>query len=447
MWVYQPGRGMPTAHARRVSAGSYAACTVVIGLLATSVHAEGPALTFGEAERIAIERSQRIAAQDLSVAAARERGAAAGALPDPVLKLGVDNLPVDGPARFSTQRDFMTMRRIGLSQEWVRSSTRQLREARGAGTVKLTEAERQVTLGSVQRATAVAWLDAHYAAAALTELEGQKKQSEGETAAVEAAYREGRGKLVDVFAARSASAEIGDGAIDATRRLRVAQSSLARWVGDSANQLLAGRPAIDEIPWHRHELAAQLDDHPDIRLAKQRSELARTDLKLAEAATKPDWTVELSYAARGEAFSNMVSVGIAVPLQVNRRDRQSREIAARRAELAQAEADREDMRREHVAEIDALLAQWDSDRARRDRYQTDIVPLAAHRSEAALAAYRGGRGTLADVLAARRNEIDVHLKALEVEASAARAWALLTYLVPAPSNPPSTREPSEESLP
>lgn len=444
MWNYQVPRAAPNGRNRQSAAAWRPACAVFIGLLATSVFADESALTLGRAERIAVERSQQLAAADLGITVARERASVSGTLPDPLLKFGVDNLPVEGAARFSTQRDFMTMRRIGLSQEWVRPSTRHLQDARGSDALKVSEAGRTVTLAAVQRETAVAWLEAHYATATVAELRAQKEQAEREVVAAEAAYREGRRTLADVFAIRGVAAEIDERLIDTSRRLRVARSALARWVGEPANLPLAGRPSIDEIPWHGHELVAQLEDHPDIRLASQRAELARTELRLAEAAKKPDWSIELSYAARGEGFSNMVSVGFSVPLQINRHDRQNREVAARRAELSQAEADRVDMRRAHTAESEALLAQWDSDRARRDRYQIDILPLATHRSEAALAAYRGGRGTLTDVLAARRSEIEMRIKALEVEASAARAWAALNYLVPdanvAPSPPTAPPE-------
>ena len=446
MWNVQMPCALPMARVWPTGAASRAACAIFIGLLATSAFADDSVLTFGQAQRIAVERSRQLAAGDLGIAASRERAPVAGTLPDPILKFGVDNLPVNGAARFSTQRDFMTMRRIGLSQEWVRPYTRHLRDARGSDAVKVSEAERTVTLATVQRETAIAWLDAHYAVAIVAELKAQQEQAEHDVVAAEGAYREGHGTLADVFAIRGVAAEIDERVIDVARRVRIARSALARWVGEPAHSPLAGRPSIDEIPWHSHELVAQLEDHPDIRLASQRAELARTELRLAEAAKKPDWSIELSYAARGEGFSNMVSVGFSVPLQIDRGARQNREVAARRAELSQAEADRADMRRAHTAETEALLAQWESDRARRDRYQSGILPLATHRSEAALAAYRGGRGTLTDVLAARRNEIDMRIKALEVEASAARAWAALNYLVPDANvaRSPPTAPPEEQ---
>ena len=110
--------------------------------------ADDAALTFGQAEQIAVEHSQQLAAGDLGIAASRERAPVAGTLPDPMLKFGIDNLPVDGATRFSTQRDFMTMRRLGLSQEWVRPSTRRLHDARGTDAVKVSEAERAVILAA-----------------------------------------------------------------------------------------------------------------------------------------------------------------------------------------------------------------------------------------------------------------------------------------------------------
>ncbi|MFT5035336.1 MAG: hypothetical protein ACI87L_001178, partial [Litorivivens sp.] len=84
-------------------------------------------LTLAEAQRIAINRSQQLVAQDALGAALREQALAAGQLPDPVLKAGIDNLPANGPDSFSLTRDFMTMRRIGISQELPRAAKRQLR--------------------------------------------------------------------------------------------------------------------------------------------------------------------------------------------------------------------------------------------------------------------------------------------------------------------------------
>jgi outer membrane protein TolC len=64
------------------------------------------------------------------------------------------------------------------------------------------------------------------------------------------------------------------------------------------------------------------------------------------------------------------------------------------------------------------------------RTRGELLPLAAQRSDAALAAYRGGTGTLAAVLDARRGELDARLTLIQQEQAAARAWAWLQFVIP-----------------
>jgi outer membrane protein TolC len=47
-----------------------------------------------------------------------------------------------------------------------------------------------------------------------------------------------------------------------------------------------------------------------------------------------------------------------------------------------------------------------------------------------LGAYRGGKSSLSDVLVARRNETEVRLQALQLQADTARLWAQLNFLFP-----------------
>ena len=95
----------------------------VAGILALSsvAHAANIPLTLEEAQRRAVLRSSQLSAQDFTVAAAREMAVAAGQLPDPVLTLGLDSWPVNGPNRFSFGDDDFTMGRVAVAQEWTRA--------------------------------------------------------------------------------------------------------------------------------------------------------------------------------------------------------------------------------------------------------------------------------------------------------------------------------------
>jgi outer membrane protein TolC len=433
------------ARPSRAQVGGYSAyifrvASVIAALTSGSAICAGESpLTLAEAQRLATARSAQIEAGDLGISASKDRAVAAAERPDPVVRFGVDNLPVNGADRFSLQRDFMTMRSVGVMQEITRPSKLRLRAERSQRAVQLAEVERTQALASVQRAAAVAWLERYYAEAMEQNVLQQVRAAQLEESAAEAAYREGKGIAADAVAARGLRAQLDDQAIEASRQVRSSKIALARWVGTAADWPLAGKPAIDVIRLHRHELESQLADHPEILALQRQEELAQSEVELARANRHPDWTVELMYSQRGAGFSNMASLEFSLPLQVHRADRQDRELAAKVAEASKAKAEREDMLRRHVAEIDVMIDEWDSARQRHERYAKEIIPLAMDRTTTTTAAYRGGKAKLGDVLAARRNEIDVRFQALQVEARAARLWAELRFFSAADADATASR--------
>ena len=165
-------------------------------------------------------------------------------------------------------------------------------------------------------------------------------------------------------------------------------------------------------------------------LAAQES-TAQLDSKIAQASKHPDWTWELSFAQRGSAYSNMISLGVSIPLQIAPSRRQDRDIAAKNALIDQLHAQREDLLRAHTTELRVMQAEWASFGERIKRVDDGLIPLATERTTAANIAYRSGTGLLTAVLDARKNEIDVRMQRLDLEREQARAWAQLKYLIPA----------------
>lgn len=387
-------------------------------------------LSLTRAQQVAVARSSQLAAKDFATTAAREMAVASRQLPDPVVRAGVDNLPVNGPDQFSLTKDFMTMRRIGISQELVRGEKRALRGQRFEREADKATAERAETLALVQREVALAWVERYFAEAAVAVLADQAAQSKNEIQAAEGAYRAGRGTQADVYSAQSALAMYLDRASEAARRVKNAKVMLTRWVGDQADLALERPSLFDSVRIDGRALEKTLAHHPRIAVLNQVEELAAAEARLATANRRPDWTVELMYQQRGPAYSNMVSVGFSLPFQLDRKNRQDREVAARLAGVEQARAERDDALREHVAQTQALLNEWENYRERTVRYRDEIIPLADARTRASLVAYSGGKSMLNDVLLARRNEIDVRLQALALELDAAKLWAQLNFLLP-----------------
>jgi outer membrane protein TolC len=394
-------------------------------------------LSLEQAQRRAVERSRQVAAQGHAVDASRDMAVAAGQLPDPVLKFGVDNLPVNGPDRGSLTNDFMTMRRVGVMQEITRSDKRQARAARFERTADKSLAEKAVTTAAIERDTALAWLDRYYAERMAAVVAEQGQQAKLEIQAAEGAYRAGRGNRAELITARNALVMFEDRNSEAQRRVKNATTMLVRWVGDAGISPLAGKPAIDRIRLDPSSLHSQLEHHPQIAVMSSQQSIAEADAQLAQANKKADWSVEVAYQQRGPAYSNMVSIGVSVPLQWAQGNRQDREVAAKLAMVEQAKAEKEDALRAHIAETRVMIAEWENNRERLARFERELLPLANERTGAVIAAYRGGKASLADVLAARRNEIDVRTQALQLEAETARLWAQINFLFPteAPTHP------------
>jgi len=387
-------------------------------------------LTLPEAQRLAVARSGQLAAQQYAVTAAREMAVAAGQLPDPVATLGVNNLPVNGADAWSFTRDFMTMTSVGVMQEFTRAEKRAARAERFDREASKALAEKDARVAAIQRDTALAWLDRYYAEAMQAVIAEQKRQAEVEIDAAEGAYRAGRGNLADVLAARNALVLLDDRASEVGRKASAARIALARWIGNDANAPLAGSPAIDSIRLDPGTLEADLAHHPEIAVLAWKEEVAAAEVRMAQTNKKADWSVALMYSQRGPAYSNMISVNVSVPLQWDQANRQDREVAAKLAMRDEMRAEREDMLRAHAAEVRAMIAEWENDRERRTRYEREVLPLATERTQATLAAYRGAKASITDVLAARRSEIDVRLQALQLDMDTARLWAQLNFLDP-----------------
>ena len=165
-------------------------------------------------------RSRLVSAIESQAQAAREMAAAAGQLPDPVLKLGLNNLPIDGPDRYSVSRDFMTMRSAGLMQELTRADKRSARVRRAEREVDLAKVTRQATIAALQRDTALAWFDRSFQESMRELLQGQIAQAELQVQAAETLYRSGKGSQAEVFAARGSVEQLRDGLSQAERQVR-----------------------------------------------------------------------------------------------------------------------------------------------------------------------------------------------------------------------------------
>src|SRR5882724_8030076 len=137
-------------------------CVLLICFIAAADLAVAEPLSFDAALELATRSSPDIAVQTASVEAAQSASVAAGRLPDPKLTVGVENFPVTGEERGSLTRDFMTMRKVGLMQDVPNGGKREARSAAAAADADRAQSERRVSILTVRRDTALAWLARYY---------------------------------------------------------------------------------------------------------------------------------------------------------------------------------------------------------------------------------------------------------------------------------------------
>ena len=406
----------------------------LLAALSGAVHAQP--LSLPEALALAESRSPQLAAQRASAEAAGALVPAAGENPDPKLLLGIENVPVEGGDRWSVTADGMTMRRYGVMQDFVRGEKRELRQARAGAEARREAAMVEMQRADLRRDVATAWLERHYAERAQQLLQSLAREAELQVQVSTAEVGAGKLTGAEGIAARALRATLVDRRQEAELKARRATAILGRWLAADAARPLGAAPDVRTLPAHHSAaLEANLELHPHLAVYAPMEAAAEAEMKLAAAATKPDWSLELSYGQRGSAFTDMVTLMFRMELPIFASRRQDPATASKVKQLEVVRAQAQDARQRHLAEIRAGLVDWEVANARLERHERELVPLSEERQRAAVSAYEGGRMDLVAVLEARRNVIEARLAALSAELEVARAWAQLAFLVPERKQP------------
>ena len=384
-------------------------------------------LSFDEATRLARDQAPSLVAQSSALAGAQAAQPAAAALPDPRLTLGVDNLPISGPDRYSLTRDFMTMQRIGLMQEVPNRGKREARVAGAQARVEREQAVLAVAQLAVQREAALAWLAVHFAerrAAQLVELERENRIL---LDTLDARVAAGKAMPAEGTMARQEALALADRRDDVQRDVAKARAALRRWVGARADEALeGGPPALAVQP---DAVRAGLHRHAEVAPYAPMQAMAQSELSEARAEQNGDWGWEVSYNKRGSQYGDMVSFQFSFDLPWQKDQRQQPQIAARLKEVQRIEAERDETLRRHREEIEMQLAELQALDTQRERLERSGQPLAAERVALAMASYQAGRADLGAVLMARREAIDTGLRLIELDMQRAALRVRLTTLI------------------
>jgi outer membrane protein TolC len=390
-------------------------------------------ISLQDAVRLAVARAPMLEARRASVTAAEQEAARAVALPDPMLTVGIDNLPVTGSDAFSTGADFMTMKKIGLRQELPARVKRDARQLLATRQVDEAAAQSEAERLDVQRNAADAWTQLWTTQQQLLALHRLRGQAVLVVAIAKARLAGGDGSASDALASKAALMEL-DGRIEAARAdSQAAQAGLERWLGTAGIDATTDATGFDELPVREAGLLERIDRLGPLLTQSAQVETAAAAIDLARAERHPDWIVGLSYGQREHGRDDMITFEIGVGLPLFKRNRQDRGVAARESDYQAALASQEDLRRQEIARVRAGIAQWQGLKRQVALYRDSLHPLAHDRSQATLAAYRAG-GPLQPWLDSRRDDLEAHLVQAQQLGALAQAWVALAYLLPTESH-------------
>lgn len=401
-------------------------------LLGESARAQQSPLSLAEAERLALTEEPGQRALLDRAEALEEQSVAAGQLPDPKLRMGISNFPIESGG-FTTEA--MTQAQVGIQQAFPPGRTL---EARTRHFESLAEEQAETADGrgrDVRSAVRHAWLETYYWSHAAGIVRDARPFFSDLVTITRSLYSVGRKNQQDVLRADLELSRLDDRLLDIRKQRLRARSALSQWVGSPAAQrpLAEGLPDWDELP-ELSELEAQLTTHPALKAAEARIEARDNVVQLAREKFKPGWALDVGYGYRdgslpnGEPRSDFVSAMVTVDLPLFRRNRQNRELAAALSERRAADESRDELHRRLKSQLESEYARWQELTRRIDLYDRSILKQTAEHAQAALAAYQSEAGDFADVMRGYIDELNTRLDYLRLQIERDQSYAVLANL-------------------
>ena len=386
----------------------------------------GPVLTLAEAIALASGDQPIIAAFSREAEALEQAAVAARSLPDPQVSLGIQDFPVTGRTTFSPTEDEFTMYTIGVMREQVRRSKREAQAQRILADALVSQRKASAEERHIRREVMIAWIDAVEARAKQKLLERLIADLRTGRKVIEAGIPTGGSTSAPAL---QADAEIGleeSQLADAKRAEVRARAQLARWIGTAA----ASRPLPDSLPdieLPKAHPAHAVGVHPELLVARAEEQAALRQVDVARRERKPDYSWSVSVGLR-PSYGQMVSAGVSIPLQLNRRGKQDRLIAEASARADAARLRAEDKRRELERDYATALADYEGAGAELERINKEAIPSLEAAFSAAQARYAGGGGTLDQPFAIVRRYVEITIQSVETMAKRGRAAAQLIHV-------------------
>ncbi|HKM95632.1 MAG TPA: TolC family protein [Buttiauxella sp.] len=401
------------------------------GLLAMSVFTANAAEFSLQQTLTAAERySAELSANRNQSNALNAMADSARQLPDPKLKFGIENVPVQGGNSHRLTREGMTMQRIGIMQDYISEEKRDRKAETILAQSASSAAKANVIRAELLRTTAQAWMDLALSEKVLVTAQKLVAETERQVGVQKATVASGSNPASSVVDIRMTLLDMQDKVTLAQRDVVLAQTRLLRLTGEDIDSVSGNLPRYQRLPADPKVLEQGVGQHPEVIEAAREADVAKARSAQSAVAAKPNVGVEVYYAHRADDYEDLGGVMFTVDMPLFKSQRQDKDLAADMSRSMEANDQLAIANRERVALVRTLVAQYQAAQTLWLRQQDEILPLQHQRLSLIEAQYRSGQSTLSDLLNARRTLLDTQLTAYSAEKTVAETWAALRYLTP-----------------
>lgn len=399
-------------------------------LLAFSVNVHA-GLDINEVVRLALEADPVIAASEARALALGDTAIADGQLPDPKLKTGLYNLPLDD---LDIDREPTTQLRLGVVQAFPRGKTLHFKQLQTESMANAEQASSENTTRKLVRDARNQFLELYYQLQAEQLIHKTRRLFAQLVDITRTHYANGRANQQDVLRASLELSRLDDRTTRILNEADKARAVLMRWIGDAA--LLPVDEQFPELPPlpSKKELASALRLHPVFRSETAKLDASNRAIQIAREQYKPGWSAGVEYRQRfgddpaGDDRSNMMAAMVTLDLPVFPDKRQDKRLSASILQAEAVQLTRDDTLRELQQMLDTDYANWLRLGERAALYDSQLLNESAANALASLNAYQSGVTEFTTLMRARITDLDVRLEALRIRTDRAKSQANLLYL-------------------
>lgn len=388
-------------------------------------------LQLADVAEFASRNRAEVSAANARADALGQRPAIVGALEDPMISPSIDHYPFkmmegeDGARRYDWS--------VTVEQRFPLSGVRGYRKAAARA-----DAERAKALASVTELDVV--LEAQRSFFMLQErrrmarvLEEQLTLAQQLVRVSSSRYAAGTGAQADVLRAEVEVARVQAAQQSLTAQIRAAEAMLNTSLGRAPEDAI---PELQNVASREAPLPAPaavdraLASRPELIAGSAEVDRAGAEIEVMRSMYKPMAMVRAGRASTmAEGAGAMVMIGVSIPIW---RERLSAGVAEAKAMRRMAGADLEAMRRMVEGEAIAARENVDAARVQSTMLEREVTPRARAATEAALAGYAAGQGTLVAVVESARALWDVQAEQVMAESTLGDAWARLERSIGTP---------------